>query len=275
MRVGSAHLWVGCSGWSYDDWSGRFYPPGLPAAERLAWYASRFDAVEVNATHYRTPTTAAVAGWRDATAADFHFAVKLHRFGTHRKKLTDPDGWVPRPIDPIAPPGDRAGTVLLQLPPRWRPRIDRLDRALAVIGRRHRIAVEVRDERWLGDELDRVLDTHGAVRVHHDLLPLDPASVATARFEYWRFHGPDRADPYHGRYDGRHLRGVARRVAESIRRGRDVEAYFNNDVGAAAPADAARFRDQVLDELGRSGSGSSDAGADEEPAATRPVGRGR
>ncbi len=257
MDVGPARLWVGCSGWSYDDWSDRFYPAGLAAGQRLAWYATRFDAVEINATHYRTPTEGAVSGWRDAVDEDFHFAVKLHRFGTHRKKLAEPDGWVPRSIDPIAPLGDRAGSVLLQLPPRWLPRLDRLDRALALLGRRHRVAVEVRDERRLGDELDDLLAAHGAARVHHDLLPLDPPSPPNAPFEYWRFHGPDRANPYHGHYDGRHLRGVARRVAESLRRGVDVEAYFNNDFDAAAPVDAARFRDQVLDELGVTASETS------------------
>jgi uncharacterized protein YecE (DUF72 family) len=250
MDVGPARLWVGCSGWSYDEWSVRFYPADLPTRDRLRWYSEHFNAVEINATHYRTPTTSAVEGWRDAVGVDFHFAVKLHRFGTHRKKLSDPEGWVPRSIDPIASLGRRAGTVLLQLPPRWRPRLDRLDQALATLDRRYRVAVEVRDERWLGDELDDVLAAHGAVRVHHDLLPVDPPTRAAAPFEYWRFHGPVRDDPYHGRYDGRHLRGAARRVAESLRRGVDVEAYFNNDVDAAAPADAARFREQVLDELG-------------------------
>lgn len=250
MRVGEARLYVGCSGWSYDEWAGRFYPDGLPPAERLAWYATRFDAVEINATHYRTPTAAAVEGWASAVPSEFRFAVKLHRFGTHRKKLGDAEGWVPRSIDPIAPLGSKAGTLLLQLPPRWLPRFDRLDRTLELIGSRHRVAVEIRDERWLVPELDEVLARHGAARVHHDLLPVDPPDPSTVPFAYWRFHGPDRSHPYHGHYDGRRLRSVARRIARALRDGTDVEAYFNNDVDAAAPFDAMRFRDQVLDELG-------------------------
>jgi uncharacterized protein YecE (DUF72 family) len=249
VQVGSARLLVGCSGWSYDDWADRFYPEGLPPAQRLHWYATRFDAVEVNATHYRTPTAPAVTGWADAVGPDFHFAIKLHRFGTHRKKLAEPEGWVPRCLDPLAPLGPRAATVLLQLPPRWKPRLDRLDEALARIGCRHRVAVEIRDERWLGDELDQLLSSHGAVRVHHDLLPVDPPTPDDAPFEYHRFHGPDRDRPYHGSYDGRHLLAAARRAADSLARGVDVEAYFNNDWDAAAPHDAMRFRDQVLAQL--------------------------
>jgi uncharacterized protein YecE (DUF72 family) len=27
--------WIGTSGWSYDHWHPEFYPPGLPARDRL------------------------------------------------------------------------------------------------------------------------------------------------------------------------------------------------------------------------------------------------
>jgi uncharacterized protein YecE (DUF72 family) len=127
--------------------------------------------------------------------------------------------------------------------------------------------VEVRDERWLGSDLDDVLASHGATRVHHDLLRDDPTPGAT--FEYWRFHGPDPARPYHGHYDRHRLRTAAQAVAESLRHGVDVEAYFNNDVDGAAPRDALRFRDLVLDELG-----IGEGGEDTEDAAAEPVAQG-
>ncbi|RMG11380.1 MAG: DUF72 domain-containing protein, partial [Deltaproteobacteria bacterium] len=44
---------VGTSGWSYEDWPGRFYPEGLPRSEWLAYYAQHFDTVELNASFYR------------------------------------------------------------------------------------------------------------------------------------------------------------------------------------------------------------------------------
>ena len=44
---------IGCSGWNYADWRGRFYPAGLPARRWLAHYATLFDTVEVNSTFYR------------------------------------------------------------------------------------------------------------------------------------------------------------------------------------------------------------------------------
>jgi uncharacterized protein YecE (DUF72 family) len=235
----------------------------VSGSDRLAWYARHFDAVELNTTHYRTPTEAAVGGWRDGVPTSFRFAVKLHRFGTHRKKLLDPEGWAPRSMEPVRGLGARAGTQLLQLPPRWVPRPDRLDAALHELGRvaprgHRRVAVEVRDERWLDDEVRDVLDRHGAALCLHDLLPgllEGRATSALARlvdrsgsppFAYLRFHGPDRHHPYHGSYDGRTLGPIAHRVAELLAQGIDVEAYFNNDVGAVAPRDALRFRDLVV-----------------------------
>jgi uncharacterized protein YecE (DUF72 family) len=263
MRVGRAELRVGCSGWSYDDWVGPWYPSHIPAAGRLAWYAEHFDAVEVNSTHYRTPTAAAVGAWCDAVPAGFRFAVKLHRFGTHRKKLLEPEGWVPRSVEPVARLGQLAGTMLLQLPPRWTPQPERLDAALTLLRRdapagHRRVAVEVRDGRWLNEEVCGVLDRHRAALCLHDLLPglLDGRATSalsqlasrgrSPSFTYLRFHGPDSAHPYHGSYDGRHLRPIAARVAELLASGVHVEAYFNNDVGAVAPHDANRFRDMVV-----------------------------
>ena len=243
----TGRLVVGCSGWSYDDWTGPFYPADLPARRRLEHYASQFGSVEVNSTHYGTPSAATVEGWRAAAPDDFVFCVKLHRFGTHRKKLLDPESWAPRSLEPVRGLGSRAGPVLLQLPPRWKPRLDRLDAALSTLrglGSRP-VAVEVRDERWLGAELDEVLDRHRAVLCHHDLVRglMTTAALRTpaAGFVYLRFHGPDPDHPYHGSYPAATLGRVARRCAELQRDEVDVFAFFNNDVGAAAPVDAKRF----------------------------------
>src|SRR4051812_26999885 len=43
-------IWIGCSGWSYADWEGTFYPLGMAAGEYLEFYADRFPIVEVDST---------------------------------------------------------------------------------------------------------------------------------------------------------------------------------------------------------------------------------
>jgi uncharacterized protein YecE (DUF72 family) len=56
---------VGCTGWSYDDWVGRFYPMGLAKkkGEWLAYYAQFFDTVEINSTYYHPPGERQVQSW--------------------------------------------------------------------------------------------------------------------------------------------------------------------------------------------------------------------
>ena len=68
---------IGCSGWSYPTWRGRFYHEELPARRWFEHYAATFDAVELNNTFYRLPTPTAVEGWHDAAPEGFTFALKL------------------------------------------------------------------------------------------------------------------------------------------------------------------------------------------------------
>jgi uncharacterized protein YecE (DUF72 family) len=58
---------VGTSGYNYAEWKGSFYPPDLPAARMLEYYAARLSVVEINATFYRMPTPKTLAGWAAAT----------------------------------------------------------------------------------------------------------------------------------------------------------------------------------------------------------------
>jgi uncharacterized protein YecE (DUF72 family) len=76
------NLYIGTSGWTYSDWRGRFYPPDLLQRDWLSWYAGRFNATEVNASFYRTPSLDAVAAWRDQAPAGFRFAWKASKFIT-------------------------------------------------------------------------------------------------------------------------------------------------------------------------------------------------
>ena len=64
-------LRVGTSGWSYPNWRGLFYPPGLKPADWLAFYARQFATVELNASFYRLPTPAMMERWAAGDAARF------------------------------------------------------------------------------------------------------------------------------------------------------------------------------------------------------------
>lgn len=237
--MGRGRAWVGCSGFAYRDWRGVVYPPEAPARTWLRLYAERFDTVELNTTFYRLPTVQAVETWRGEVPDGFCFAVKVGRFGTHRKKLRDPEVWLANHLDRVRHLGDHLGPNLLQLPPRWGRDTARLDHFLSIAPADIRWAVEVRDPSWLHDDTYEVLARHGAALCIHDLLPDHPVEW-TADWSYWRFHGPNAIDePYRHRYGAHRLEAVAERLAERLDSGCDVHAYFNNDWHADAVADAA------------------------------------
>ncbi len=233
---------IGCSGWSYRDWRGLFYPEDLPATRWFEHYATVFDTVELNATFYRLPAPATVQRWAERAPDGFTYSLKLGQFGSHRMKLRDAESWLPNHLDRIDRLGPSLGPTLVQLPPRWRRDLDRLDEFLTVAPKHHRWAVEVREPSWLCDDVFDLLSRHGAALCLHDLLPDHPL-VRTTSWTYLRFHGPNAlTDPYHGPYTGRRLGRLASLLDRWRGEGTEIYAYFNNDMEAMAPVDAQWLR---------------------------------
>jgi uncharacterized protein YecE (DUF72 family) len=230
-----SELRIGCSGWTYKNWSGPFYPSGTKDRERLEVYASRFDTVEINASFYRLPSSAAVAGWASRAPARFVFAWKVSRFITHNKKLKDcaePIGLV---FGRMAPLGRHLGPALIQLPPQLHRDDARLAEFLDLLppGRR---AVEFRHESWYAPEVFRILAARDCALCISDHHSAPSPWEATASFVYLRGHGP--GGRYHGRYPAAELSAWAERIGRWRAQGRDVYVYFDNDVKSAAPFDA-------------------------------------
>src|SRR5439155_5038764 len=79
-----------------------WYPPALPALQRLPYYAERFSTVEVDSTFYRVPTMEIVQGWADRTPLGFVMHVKAFGLMTrHPVKLEQlpPELRVGMPVD--------------------------------------------------------------------------------------------------------------------------------------------------------------------------------
>ena len=240
--MGRGEARVGCSGFSYKDWRGVVYPAEVPARAWFGVYAERFDTVELNTTFYRLPTVAAVESWAEQAPPGFLYAAKLGQFGSHRMKLRDAVTWLPNHLDRVERLGDHLGPNLVQLPPRWRRNVERLDEFLSVAPRHIRWAVELRDPSWLHDDVFATLERHGAALCIHDLLANHPWE-RTTDWTYVRFHGPNALqEKYYGLYGGRRLWRKAERLAAWLDEGCDVYAYFNNDWHGHAVTDAEWLR---------------------------------
>ena len=222
MRIGT------CS-WADEALSKHFYPPKLPAKERLAWYAQYFDTVEVDSTYYRLPSESMVEGWAERTPPGFVMHVKAFGLMTrHPVKLevlpedlrdempVDERGRVDRPprelrgeifrrfltaLDPLRRTG-KLGGILFQLPSYvvYKDRsLEYLEWAHEQLGR-DEMLVEFRHRSWLDDENRaetlRFLEHIGATYVTVDAPKSDTAKnliptipAVTSETAYVRFHG--------------------------------------------------------------------------------------
>ena len=228
---------IGTSGYQYDHWKGVFYPERLAKKRWLEYYAARFDTVEVNNTFYNLPGAEVFDAWREAAPEGFCYSLKYSRYGSHMKRLKDPDEPLERFLERAERLGDALGPILVQLPPNWNVDVERLAVFLEAAPRRHRWTVEVRDPSWLCEEVYGVLEAHDAALTVHDMIPDHPRRV-TADWTYLRFHG----DHYSGSYSHQYLTAVARRIRRHLADGVDVYAYFNNDEAGNAVRNALDLR---------------------------------
>jgi uncharacterized protein YecE (DUF72 family) len=236
---------VGCSGWTYDDWRGPFYPETVRLKDRLTYYASVFDTTEINGSFYRLPSEKAVAAWADQAPEDFLFSWKVSRYITHNKKLKDCQDSVDLVFGRMAALGDKRGPALVQLPPMLHRDDERLKRFLSWLPRDQRVTVEFRHASWYEPAVFDILRDHGVafcVSNHHDAP--SPWEV-TADFAYVRGHGP--GGHYHGRYSKMELERWADWIAGQQGKAVLVFSYFDNDVKSAAPKDALLLMDQLRD----------------------------
>ena len=243
---------VGCSGWNYADWRGRVYPKGLPARRWLEHYASLFDTVEVNSTFYRLASRTAVATWVEQTAPEFVFAVKVSRYLTHMKRLTDMAQGVERfyeRIEPLVEAG-KLGPVLWQLPERFHRDDERLAFALERLPPGSH-CFEFRHPSWFAADVYSLLRERGVALViqDHPERPFQSHEM-TADWTFVRFHYGHRGR--RGNYSAAELDEWAQRI-ERWRRRVEVFAYFNNDWEAFAVRNARDLRRRLARAPARAG----------------------
>lgn len=225
---------IGTSGWVYPHWRGLFYPAELDEAQWLAYYARHLCSVEVNRSFYRLPTRTQFAAWRAQAPEGFVFAVKASRFITHMKKLSEPEHTLPPLLAAVAGLDEKLGPLLFQLPRGLRPDLARLAAFLAALPQGPRVAFELRDPRWHGDDILGLLEQHNAAFCIYDLAGFTSPRAITADFVYLRLHGPGAA--YSGRYGRRALAGWAQWLERQAVA--TAYVYFDNDEVGYAVQDA-------------------------------------
>src|SRR5690606_9041119 len=153
---------VGTSGWHYSSWWGPFYPETTKKGDALCYYATKFDAAELNAPFYRTPPEKAVESWRESVPADFRFAWKASKFITHWRRLIVNENSMNLLEDRAGRLGDRLGPILFQLPPRMKANRERLAAFLDALPKHRRYSFEFRHESWYEPAIFDLMSDHDA-----------------------------------------------------------------------------------------------------------------
>ncbi len=234
-------LRIGTSGWDYADWVGPFYPRSGGA--RLTLYSRLFNTTEVNSTFYQILDAETLAGMARVTPEGFDFSVKMLRDVTHRKRLRLDRGIKADlelffdSLEPLRSAG-KLGPILVQLPPSFRAKPDRLEHLLSLAPEWATLALEFRHPSWDDPRVLRMMESAGAAYVVSDWGGAPPRAVVTSDVGYFRWHGRGEKVPYNYLYSEDELRPWARAVEEAASSAKRVYGYFNNHYHAYAPENA-------------------------------------
>ncbi len=142
---------IGTCGWSFKDWRGSFYPPGTK--DELAYYATQFDAIEIDSTWYRVPEASVVDSWRRRVPEGFTFCPKMPGEITHDHLLVGADDVRDAFLSNISLLGDKLGPIVIQLSPKFKAsEIYTLEGFLRELPSDFRYVVEFRNKSWMYTE---------------------------------------------------------------------------------------------------------------------------
>jgi uncharacterized protein YecE (DUF72 family) len=176
---------IGTCAWSFDEWSGGFYPADWPSNRWLEFYARHFPAVEIDSTFYSAPSETVAQRWVEMTPPHFRFACKLSREITHQCRLRDCHAELTaflRALEPLAP---KLRVILIQLPPSYTPKEDKtaFRDFVAQLPADFRFAVEFRHPGWHRPNFIGLLQKHRVCWVWSDMSPLNERNEAPFEFQ--------------------------------------------------------------------------------------------
>ncbi len=259
---------LGTSGFSFEDWVGAVYPPGLKKQDMLPYYEKElgFKCLEVNSTYYTLPSPRSMEGMVKKTSEDFEFTVKAFKGMTHEiwdkdtKALLDNREVFKKfnfSMKPLVQAG-RLRCVLAQFPPWFYPVKENYDYLKTFKDRTADIpvVVEFRNLAWHRDSTLEFLRNEGLGYCVVDeprlpgLMPFNPR--ATSSIGYFRLHGRNpnwfRA-PVSVRYDylynDEELQEFLFPIQEVAGLTETTFVFFNNCHGGSAVKNATRLRDML------------------------------
>lgn len=266
-------LLIGTSGYDYPEWKGVFYPEDLKRKDFLSYYATQFNALELNNTFYNMPTAERLLSFYERSEGRLNFSVKANRLLTH--EIWDDWQVVAEDFKDALKPlneKERLSAVLFQLPESFHYTNENRIYLAKLIAEFEGfpVMVEFRHKEWIRESVFEGLEKRQAGIVFGDmpqLKNLPDGTVMKTPFigsnAYIRLHGrnenawyaagesPNGSARYCYDYSENELSQFVPIIKHAKLEGKKVQVYFNNHPNGSGAKNAIGLKKMiVMDENG-------------------------
>lgn len=149
-KIGFENIRIGCAKWNRKDLK-NFYPPGVK--DELEYYATQFNAIELNASFYRMFPEEQFRTWGEKIPEEFQFFPKIPRYISHTKRLKETEKIVDDLVTNMLPLKAKLGSAFLQLPNNFAPKnMERLNPFFKHWPKEIPLAAELRHKDWFSNK---------------------------------------------------------------------------------------------------------------------------
>ncbi|MBN9342986.1 MAG: hypothetical protein BGO76_01065 [Caedibacter sp. 38-128] len=231
------HIYIGCSGWAYREWIGKFYPLGLKSQDHLNFYVNHFNTVEVNSTFYQYPSTKTALKWYHAAPLEFKYTLKAHQMITHKLKFNEAQEWIKQTYALCDLLQEKMGCFLFQLPPSFIFTERNLENILFQLNPIYKNVLEFRHPSWWKLEVFKACKLANITICSVSGMNVPEIIIPDQHDLYVRFHGNPTYEAY---YKKEALEEWGKKIKTS--QPENIWLYFNNTRLGHAPYNALKLR---------------------------------
>ena len=239
-------LRVGCSGWSYQDWVGPFYPKETQPKEFLKLYSSVFNAVEIDSSFYRIPNQFMISRWKKNTPDGFLFTAKFPKKITHDAKLRNVSDTLSYLYRVFGGLGEKLGPLIVQLPPsfKYEKGLPVLQKFISELNENFRHAIEFRHDSWFRSDVYSLLEKYSISFCWSITQYTETPAEVTANFIYSRMVGDRSITQFTGIQKDRseQMKKMEKAIEGAIDSVDQAFVFFNNHFAGFGPESVNEFR---------------------------------
>ena len=187
---------IGCTGWSYQGWSGTFYPRNLKSSKWLKYYSQLFEITEINSTFYRITAQEIIRRWNTNTPRNFRFTAKFPSIITHEKRLDRVNSEVFSFLSSFSPIYEKFLALVLQLLPSltFEEAKPKLEELFELLPDNLLYPIEGRHESWFSNDAITYLKQQKHYLIWNEVAGVNNLMPITSDYLYVRLIG-DRTIP--------------------------------------------------------------------------------